>query len=498
MTLARALGWSLIAAIAVGWLAVHWSSPYTGQVSDSVVYLFQAERYRLGSVVEPAIVRYHIYSQNFPPLFSVLLGTTGGGADALARAHLVTALTWLAAVWALFRLLRALGINPPLRWLLIGCFITALPVLEIALGILSEGLFTALALIVMERLKKARSLRDFLLVSLLTATALLVRTAGVYLLPALLYLTWRRRSLAGVGTLLLGLTPWFLWRAWHGANRIGPLPSYPGEVIDAIRQQGLGTVLADNLIALSQAFTALIVPWPVPELLTVTALIATLASLLIVARDRFSRILLLTLYSGLGMLLLWPFPGHMERFWVPLYPLVLALVGVSIRGRSHQPIVLGALALIVVINTGVLVARVAAPADEAVAPYRFTDLWISAPVGQGPRRAEWWLRFKLTAEEAPRHVPEDECVGTLLNDWYFLYTRRPTRRIKPDPQWSVDETLAWVRRQCRYVLAVSYDTPGEPTDGMYPYSLDTQRFEPVLISYVEPGFADVVLARFRE
>lgn len=483
--------------VGVAYLYMGVQSHFPGPLSDAVSYLFMAERYKPDTLVPPAVIQSVTYSHNFPPLFPMWLALFDGGADNLAAARLATSLSWIAALASFVLCARALELPALTRAAALGVFACSALVMAASLDVLSEGLFTALMLLSLTfMVKPQRSASGLYVAAGAAGLALFARSAGLLLMAPLalasLRSSWHVRIIVG----LISLGPWLAWRMVHGQLRSGPSATYEGYVVEGM-QGGLLEVVTANGHAMLTALGRFLLPLAqgASPWFTWSLSLGIFAVAFAAVREPAGRVLVAASAAGLAMLLLWPFPEYMQRFLLPLFP-VLLLCGVfAVRRWRPLPVLLS---LITLTNVVLVAHRVSADTNPAVSPFRFTSFWISEPLAHSRNAAEVWLRFETTAEASRDLVPPEACISTLADDMLFLYSRRNTRRIMPpaDLRDSPEALVDWLQTQCDYVLAMNVRT--ELSDQLlYPVTLAPHRFEPLLVASRPDGATDVVLARFR-
>jgi len=155
----------------------------------------------------------------------------------------------------------------------VAAFSACAPVVLLTVMVLSEPMFLcglAATLLICERAASSGRLRDAAWAGAAIAMLALVRTLGIFLVPATaLVLLWRKEWRA---TLVLGAVavvpsiPWQLWVSAHAAEvpaiYLGKYGSYLGWLVDAVKRDGIGFLWAvadanlKSLVAQGWASTA--------------------------------------------------------------------------------------------------------------------------------------------------------------------------------------------------------------------------------------------------
>ena len=322
--------------------------------------------------------------------------------------------------------------------------------------VLSEPLFMAIllpTLIVSERAvddgKPSTALAAGLLIGLLA----MVRTLGVFVLPAagfLLLLRGRWRSIfaLGLGAAPL-LVPWQLWVAAHQGEIAHPLVgkygSYGAWLVEGYRAGGgpfAREVLQKNLMELDRTFAYLFMPVTarLPRLICAFTLLALLA---FGTRGYWRRapVTLVFLAGYMLVVMLWPFEP--SRFVLAIWPLWFPLLACGVvacwRLALPRPALLpwrtlvGAVAVALVAGFGWYNARGYA-----------NRWWVTIQQNTGERA-------RPTIEWVARYTQPDDVLSTEDDILVYLYTERravPTstftalERVRP---LTDAEDLAYVR-----------------------------------------------------
>lgn len=450
---ARAALAPALAALAVGSLALATTGrTMPGVFWDDGVYLVGARSLAAGTGYRFMHLPGAPAAVHFPPLWPALLALV-----LLVAPAWPASISWLAVVNPLLLACTAALATwwgarrlqlPPVVAATVAVAATAtLPVLVIAHTLFSEPLFLALlfgTLLLTDRElagdDAARVVRGGALAGVAAGCAILTRTAGVALVPAIVIaLVVRRRrtaAIAAAASATCVVAPWQLWAAAHAHELVPSLRASYGSYLQwGLRlydERGAGfaaSVAAHNVVVLFR--TAGIVLFPVGPillrpLLVGLALVVFAVGAIAAGRRAAAAVSFLAAYA----LLVLPWPYAPERFLWAVWP-VIALV--SARGAVEC-------------------ARLAASAAEGV-PARVatalcTGLMAFALVGhawytaRGVERHWWDAAARTNAEVlAPvvawvtAHTAPGDVVACDGEPYVHLATGRtvvPVHRLSPD------------------------------------------------------------------
>lgn len=338
--------------LTIGYVAFQFS--YLDQVTsfadDGGSYLIMAKHFSPYSVAPPLIEQAYL-SEQYPPLYPILLAYAGGAED-IAQAHLVNILlfvfgTALLALWAA-RLLNS-------HWLsLLAClvYVSSPGVWPMLLRIVSEELYIVLTFGVFLVARKAKSESGIWLVvlTLLLTAVVLTRSTGVTLIIAWgLYLLFSRsgeRPSGWASTISLAV-PVLAVLLWHITRQSGIEDLYGSELEVLLNRfsnsQALYTDLAGYLITQSEAFIeswlgALMLMWqPGVNIRTFASLflmVLVIGGWLLRIRNNCLDAWYVLFY--VGMIIAWPFPGQFYRFILPLFPIFVVYALLSAQGIASR------------------------------------------------------------------------------------------------------------------------------------------------------------------
>ena len=308
--------------------------------------------------------------------------------------------------------------------------------------VLSEPLFLALllpTLLVTERAVERGVPRLAFGAGVLLAALALVRTLGLFAIPAALgILLWRRRYAAAaalaVGAGLL-IVPWQLWVAMH-QHEVAPIiagkyGSYTGWVAQGYVDGGiqfLWRVIARNARDLFGVMSYLHAPVDVlwPRIISFAALVGLIV---FGARNLTRRAPVTVAFMAIyfAVVMIWPFEPN--RFLLGLWPVLALCVAVAVRGILQWK-----------------------PAPQlALARYTAMAICIGLAIGAGTYNGRgyhnsWWVNVQRTGGQRLKPIVEWVAHNTAMSDVIatdhdpavYLYTGR---RAVPTSTWMVRERI---------------------------------------------------------
>ncbi len=308
--------------------------------------------------------------------------------------------------------------------------------------VLSEPLFLALLLPILlltERAVERGHAGSAFVAGVLLAGLALVRTLGLFAIPAAMgILLWRRRYAAaaalatGAGLLIV---PWQLWVAMH-QHEVAPIiagkyGSYTGWVAQGYVDGGIQFLwrvvernARDLFIVMSYLHAPVDVLWP-----RIISFMALVALLVFGARNLARRAPVTVAFMAIyfAVVMIWPFEPN--RFLLGLWPVLALCVAMGVRGiLQWQP------------------ARPLAPAR-----YAAVALCIGLAIGAGTYNGRgyhnsWWVNVQRTGGERLKPIVEWVAHNTAMSDVIatdhdpavYLYTGR---RAVPTSTWMVRERV---------------------------------------------------------
>jgi hypothetical protein len=336
-----------------------------------------------------------------------------------------------AAVGAWYFGHRRLGLRSSAAAVVALATVACVPALTFGVFVLSEPLFMALllpVLLVSERAVDSGSPRDAALAGLLAGLLAMVRSIGVFVVPALVLVLLLRRRWAAAGvalmTAVLTLMPWQIWVAAHAedvpAVLVGKYGSYSGWLSNAVSAEGAAFVaqvvwknfgvLRANLWEMLGGGTE--VPGQGIVLLATAAAIAVLALLATGAREWARRAPVTVCFTAMYMAIVLAWPFEPTRFvWVllPLFGLAAAIGARTIVRRRPDALAgrvtrVAALAVVLLLATGYVVynGRGFATRTWTTGPRFFAER--ASPLVEWARRATRPEDLLATDDDALVHL----------------------------------------------------------------------------------------------
>lgn len=465
----------LLAAIAAAAVALSITAQPVGVFQDDGMYVVLARSIAEGDGYRFTNLPNAPHGIHYPPLYPL----------------------WLALLWKLgpsfpanvqlFKLGNALLLGlgavgsfvAARRWLGFGTWSSALlalagavcaPLVWLSAMVLSEPAFLAAlfpVLFLAERSAKEGSRRLVLVAAAAAGVLALLRSLGMFIVPALaLALVLQRRWRDAVLALLVGgvvLLPWQLFTSLHADEVlpafVGKYGSYFGWVMDGIREGGFAFVAAvlkvnarHSAEFLTGSFGLAATHWMVRTIVAVLLL----GLLALGARDLWRRVPVTSgfLACYLAVVLLWPFPPH--RFFWGIMPLLVFTAALGIRQLYMAlPQQARPQRVVLVAVTATLLVLYARP--NWIGKPRWDVADEEAVVADRSRAVSQWVS---------RHTRPDDIIATEDDVLIHLYTGRravpiatftPNEHLQPQTTAYSSATLDTLLRTypIRWVMPVS-------------------------------------------
>jgi hypothetical protein len=490
----------VLAALAALYLWLNAFDDLGGLGGDGLIYAVTARAYAPFGPPD-ALAAEVAGGTQFPPVYSLLL-MAGGGAASLLAAHLATAFFLLCAFASFYLWLCSLGVGR-LQAALGVALLGAMPGTWVQSFYLHpEGLYVALTLAALNLLTLAeRTARAglFWAASVAVGLAIVTRTVGVALLPALAVTLFRSRPRWWIGMIAAALAPEALWSALHH-------PPW-GYADTLIAQYGGDTSLRNVLGAIAGSVVASVkgLGWNVvqtPRLVWPAAAVGIASMAVALWRFVHCKPDAWYLMAYLGVMALWPFPEEAWRLTWVVVPIllghflwageqVLRRAGVS-SGRirsalSSAPGLIAGLTLLP--GFALLTARAAHPLTDLHPAYRHVPEWYDPLLP----KAQWLAESRLATVDGLREfaarVPEGQCVFStrpLMTSFFTGRTAHFTPR-EGEGDAAFDEELR--RKGCRFFV-VFHDAGRAYTRAYYPLDRLGTRLEVIAKSGIDIGPAD--------
>ncbi|HEX5831507.1 MAG TPA: glycosyltransferase family 39 protein, partial [Gemmatimonadaceae bacterium] len=257
----------------------------------------------------------------------------------LANALLLAAVA--GGTYAIARLRLHLSLNASALTAVIAT--VSVPLLTVTVMLLSEPLFLALALPVLllaERAVEEGRVPRAALAGVLGGVVTLVRSLGIGILPATVFLLLVRRRWAAAGACALGglavVLPWQRFAAAHAAEVpalfTGQYGAYTAWALAPIREHGLGFVADVVAVNARQGvgfFRALFAAHlPAGAAVMLLAALALVAVMGVRAVSRRAPVTALFILSYLAIVAVWPF--HPGRFLWGIWPLLWLVLAAGV------------------------------------------------------------------------------------------------------------------------------------------------------------------------
>jgi hypothetical protein len=492
--------------LALGYLYLTASSHLGGFGGDNATYLLSAD-FLSPFTPHNAVAKSYFQGSIYPPLYPLALALSGSAHNLLV-AHLVTTLFLLAAFVLIYRWQRKLGIFP---WLAFGysAVFALMPGTYLqAFEILSENaylFFTLLTLLSSIQYETTGKRKWLLTAAIAAGCAMLTRTVGVALVGALvLHILIKQRKRSDWLAIGLAIGPPLLWHTLH-SNTVYLSILTGSHTAASAPHVDIGLQLTAIWFGWSGLFGA-------SDSLAITATIAAYGIICLLGLlYRLSLLKLDALYIAayLGIILLWPFPGEMQRFLFPALPVLMIQGLLLIHGFAEwlmagkrgaiSALILGVLAAVIGPELALNLQRFALPVPTALSDFKRTAGWF-APDPQAALATLYssaQITHALTA--AQTIVPADACITSIKPSVTSYYTQHPSKS-PPGSATSNDAFDAWINKDgCHYFLLLSVASPTFPS-AFYPLTRMQGRLELLEVTplTMEPGSPIVaMLARLK-
>lgn len=435
---------ALLLLLAAGYGVFTWSEQLGDFGGDSAAYVLTAQSYAPYLPTAPAaseIARDTIY----PPLYPLWL-MAFGGADDLQLAHAATTAAMLAAFAAFYGWLLAIGVSAPLAAAGMAVFALLPGTVLQSLLLHSESLYLACSLAGLAALSRgvAGRTRWYWIAAALIAAALLTRTAGVALLPALAVTLWRARPPQAWAMAAVAVLPALAWRLWHqegGSYALLLLRRYAGTDAGSFLQRVSGNA--------SAFFDGLVGNWvQVPSLQVVPALLLTLSA--VVGLVRLWRLEPDAWYvlAYAAMVALWPYRESSRFAWV-LSPVLLGYLlclaerswpsahagAKPWRQRVPTGFLLTVFALTLLPGLALTVQRFRHPLAQESPALRHYPEWYVPDVADAILYTQRHRQLIDAMRAVGDAIPADDCVLSIKPSLTALYAGR---RSRPPPDINAD------------------------------------------------------------
>lgn len=453
---------ALLTALAAWYLWLTWYDGLGSLMGDGMIYVSTARYYAPYWPTHPIDEAWATLTQ-FPPVYALVLAAAGGAAD-LRLAHGITTLCLLGAFVSCYGWLLTLGLSR-----LRASAATAL--LGLAPGIFlqsfhlyPEGLYVSLsfaALIGLVRGEQTSRASWFWASSAAIAIAIVTRTVGVTLLPALLVALVRSRPARWPGMLVLAVAPAVAWNLAHD-----PPFSYTDALRDVYVGAGPEAILRSVWVSTESAALGLLHNLSQnPSLAWFAVLLAVVTAGVAARRFLQWRPDAWYLAAYLATLAIWPYPVEGPRLTWVVVPIVLgyllwagaqlALRVTSRLGRAGPvvgwlPVI--AVALMVLPEFALLSARAVHPLALANPDYRHFPQWYAPTLDRARLMTELHLGVAEAFRKFAPQIPEDQCFFSVLQDLGAFYTLREAHTPPPESvdQSTFDEEVR--KTGCRYFV----------------------------------------------
>jgi hypothetical protein len=419
------------AVLGAAYLAIGMFDGLGSLQGDGLIYVVTARHY---APYWPGDEVGAIYARitQFPPVYPALLAATGGAVDFLV-AHTVTTVTLLTAWIAFYGWLIALGLGPGRATL--GVVLLALMpgTFQQVFYLHPEGLYVTLVFLALALLLRAEGRagsRDYWMAAAAISVALVTRSVGITLLPALLLVLARNRPRGWPAMLALAVAPAVAWALVHH-----PPFSYGDVLRENYGEASLAQMAAAVAGATAVTLEGLVANvTELARLHGVVAALGVIALVVAIARGLRGQPDAWYVAAYLGVMALWPYPQEAVRLTWVIVPVLLGylLIGgqwlatrLSAQGLAVRSMVAATPALMLAVailpGAALTAARAVHPLTRDTPALRHLPEWYRGD----PVVSQWLAEVHLGTVEGLRQmadlVPEGECVyatAPLLTTFY--------------------------------------------------------------------------------
>ena len=464
---------AVLLALTPWYLWLNWYDGLGSLQGDGLIYVSTARHYAPYLPPHPLDEIWASVTQ-FPPGYGALLAATGGAAD-FRLAHGITALSLVAAFAAFYAwLVLSLGVER-LRAALGATLLALAPgTFMLSFHLYPEGMYLAMvfaALIALARGEQTAGAAWFWTASAATAAAILTRTVGIALLPALFVALARARPRGWPVMFALALGPGAVWSLVHNP---------PFNYTRSLKDRYLGTPVEDVVRTLWDATQS--AAWGLlhnvnqnQELVWLAVPLVAVAGVVAFQRVFRWRPDAWYLLAYLGILAIWPYANEGPRLTWVVVPILLGYLvcagqqaALRVQASSRWSSVafrwapVAALALMVVPEFALLSARAVHPLSLANPAYRHYPQWYEPSLKRAHALTEMHLGVAEAFRKFAHQIPANECFFSTLEDLGSFYMRVPAQEPPPE---SIDDAVfneELHQAGCRYfVFSVASSHDGE-------------------------------------
>ena len=474
---------------------------FSGLLSDAAIYLLLADHFSPYQSAHHDLGDYLLRTYPFPPLYPLVLGLLGGGSEYPARTYLIGALLLGASLGCFFWWLRRHDLSTGQALALAGVFALLPTTLFTAMGVLSEHLYLLLTMAAVAVLSsKWRPATRLMMCAILVGASALVRSAGAAAVVALcVFWAIRTRGRSSRLAPLAAVAPAVLWYVfkWHQGYTSGYANSLFGG------SQGEATVTLANQIRINlealwyhgvrslDIAGSAHVQWA-------AAALGVLMAVGLIRRLWLGKFDAIYVAGYLPIILVWPYPNHMQRFLFVVAPLLLAygLFGLQatlrlVPARWPRRVVPYAYASVICFlalpSAATIFAQLFEHSNDRFASAVRAPQWHYGVTLAGAKQtAELLDEIRYAMSESGSLVPENACVAATEPAYVHLYMKRRSTRLAPAP--APDMAFAAILDQCPYVFMMAVESlPAKGFPPMYPFERIKDDMEVLYVRHTKPA-----------
>ena len=447
-------------------------STHPGVISDAIHYVWLGQYLTSGEVAHDIV-----HQLPFPPLYPLVLGLIGGP-DSIFRLQILQSLIVAGTAIALFAWSRRI-LGPVLAGIATLAF-CILPITTVYIqALMSEPLFMGLLFATFVSATRGSARATWALASLL----ILTRTIGIAILPALLIGKWeggtRKQRVTGAACAILPLL------TWHAVKRY-TLDLSGNYVVDAL---AMPAAVVDSLTRALTTLPSWAIAAPESGLVLYIGYVVFAAGTLNLLNHAFRKDLPALFFLGYAtIVLVWPYPAELPRFFFVVAPLVLVYALQLARHIPSGAVRIAAYApVMVILCAGALRLgdRITAPMPDALEGYRHGEMWMGGRSRTGRLNLiEATHRGVLLSREVAGLLPDGECAYSEFASWASFYAGTPIHH-PPDTVYVPGADVATFLTNCNYLLSFSFSAPQRAADGHHVLTSLGDLADPLSASFME-------------
>lgn len=470
---------------------------YPGPNSDSMIYIFQAAWY---SGEGPDWYYDHIRGYTFPPGYPLWLRLFGASPETAKAAVVANTAAMFLAVGAFGFLLIRVRLRVTYCLVVLVVSFLSYRFFAESRSVGSETLFMALAFAALAMLAdgvRGMSRERLMVAALLVVGSYFTRSIGVVLVVLFVVHLLHARRFDGLVWAMI-VVPIAFWKILSGFL-FEAYESYSDVFFSQDPLNNLFSWVAVNLREMTRSMAALL------GMHSSTGVVALIAiATFVVPQALRGRILAQFLVGYFAIIAVWPYPTHMTRFLMPVWPLLVLSIFSGLQSlkvgpdRIRATICLGFFSIFLTLNAFRYVDLAGYSMPGELEQYRFTlPIMSQNTEADALRFADHLHRGIMTAQAVSEFVPPDQCVSSIVPQFVSFYSDRRVSRIVFKDSHDVAMRKIGV---CPYVFVFGFFSDTWKGSILYPtdHPLEEKKFRPILVAQLEDGTIVAALMEFKK